>query len=219
MQLLNNAHLIPINIVNMNIYSLKYLLLLIFISIFTASCISKKEIPVWNNATFDATISKAPIYMELDKQKEFYSAYEEQDSLLKRTSDVKYASGNTMNVKDIHTLKINNCRAYYHQTDTLLIDIGLKTGLGGTGFIIRYKDKKFYTKPYYYTDVIIPGEQAPNYKIAYQKLTLDKPVYKTGDSLYGYISFKSIKTDKNNNKTEHWGKGYFRTRIKATGNQ
>lgn len=213
----NVVHLMPINIVYMNIYSLKHLLLLIFISIFIASCISKKERPVWNNVLFDATISKSPIYMELDKQKDFFSAHEKQDSLLKRTSDVKYVSGK-LNITDTNSMKLNNCRAYYHHSDTLLIDIGVNSGLGGFGFLIRHKDKKFYTEPYYYTDLYIPDEPEPNYKIVYQQLTLDKYVYKPGDSLYGYINFKSIETDKDNNKTEHWGKGYFRTRIKATDN-
>jgi hypothetical protein len=195
----------------MNIYSLKYLLLLIFLSIFTASCISKKERPVWNNATFDATISMAPIYTQLDKQKEFFSAHEKQDSLSKKTSAVKYVS------KNINTDGINNCRAYYNQSDTLWIDIGISTGLGATGFIIKYKNKKFYTDPYYFTD-LITDEPEPTYKIVYQQLTLNKSVYKSGDSLYGHISFKSIETDNNNNKSEHMGKGYFRTIVTATRN-
>lgn len=196
----------------MNIYSLKYLLLLTFLSILTASCISKKEHPVWNDATFDATIKNAPGYTQLDKQKEFFSAHEDQDSIAKKSSGVKYVSGD-MNIEGY-----NNCRSYYHQSDTLRIDIGIATGLGATGFIINYKNKKFYTEPYNFMD-IITDEPDPTYKIVYQKLTLDKSAYKPGDSLYGYIIFKSIETDHNNNKTEHSGKGYFRTRIKATPNE
>jgi len=184
----------------MNIYSLEYLLLLIFLSIFTTGCISKKDPPVWNDVTFDATISRAPVYTQLDKQKELFSAHEKQDSLSKKTSAVKYTSAN-MNGEGI-----NNCRARYHQSDTLWIDIGIATGLGATGFNIKYKNRKFYTQPYYFTD-LITDEPDPTYKIVYQKLTLDKSAYKPGDSLYGYIIFKSIETDHNNNKTEHSGKG------------
>lgn len=196
----------------MNIYSLKYLLLLTFLSILTASCISKKDPPVWNDTTFDATIKNTPGYIQLDKQKEFFSAHEKQDSTCKKTSGVKYVSGN-MNIEGY-----NNCRAWYHQSDTLWINIGIATGLNGTGFTIKYKNKKFYTEPYYWTD-LITDEPDPTYKIVYQKLTLDKSAYKSGDSLYGYINFKSIETDNNNHKTEHWGKGYFRTKIKATRNE
>jgi hypothetical protein len=196
----------------MNTYSLKYLHLLTFIFISTASCISKKDPPVWNNATIDATISKSPAYIELDKQKEFFSFHEKQDSLLKKTSEVKYVS------KNINSEGFNNCRAFYNKSDTLWIDIGIATGFTATGFNIKYKDKTFYTQPYYFTDVIT-DEPAPNYKIAYQKLTLDKSVYKPGDSLYGYINFKSIETDNNNNRSEHLGKGYFRAKVKATRDQ
>jgi hypothetical protein len=192
----------------MNIYCLKHLHLLIFISIFNTSCISKKVPPVWNDVTFDATISRAPVYTQLDKQKEFFSAHEEQDSLLKKTSAVKYVSG------EMKVEGTNNCRAYFHRSDTLRIDIGIASGLGAVGFNIKYKDRKFYTEPYYFTDVIT-DEPDPTYKIVYQKLTLDKSAYKPGDSLYGYIIFKSIETDHNNNKTEHSGKGYFRTIVKT----
>lgn len=186
---------------------------LIFFSILIANCTSKKDLSIWNKATFDASISRAPIYIQLDKQKELFSAFEKQDSLFKKTSDVEYSSGKPMSVGEFNNLKVNNCRAYYHQSDTLAINIGIGTGFGGQGFIILYKDKKFYTEPYFSTDVIIPGEPESVYKIVYQKLILDKPTYKLGDSLYGYINFKSIEIDKNKGTTEHWGKGYFRTRI------
>jgi hypothetical protein len=36
----------------------------------------------------------------------------------------------------------------------VLIDIGIGTGFGGLGFIIRYSDKNFYTEPYFVTDAI-----------------------------------------------------------------
>lgn len=68
-----------------------------------------------------------PIYIQLDKQKELFSALETQDSLLKRTSDVEYSSGKTMVVEEFNNLKVNNCRAYYIQSDTLSINIGMGT--------------------------------------------------------------------------------------------
>ena len=191
----------------------RHLSFLIVFSIFLTSCNSKNNKSVWSIAIFDTNISKAPIYAQLDKQKELFSAFEKQDSLMRRTSDVEYSTGKTMNVGEFNNLKVNNCRAYYHQSDTLSIDIGIGTGFGGRGFRIEYKDKRFYAEPYFSTDVIIPGEPDPTYKIVYQKLTLDKSNYKPGDSLYGYIDFKADETNKDNKATEHWGKGYFRARI------
>jgi hypothetical protein len=136
---------------------------------------------------------------------------EEQDSLMKRTSDVEYF-GREKLYKEYS--KLNNCRAFFFKSDTLSINIGISSSHAGDGFIIKYKDKKFYTKPYYWDDVIMPGEVEPTYKIVYQKLTLDKINYKEGDSLYGKIEFKSIETDEYLKKTEHFGKGSFRTKIK-----
>jgi hypothetical protein len=191
----------------------QHLSFLIIFSIFLTSCNSKNNKPVWSMATVDTNISKASIYAQLDKQKELFSAFEKQDSTMRRTSDVEYSTGKAKNVGEFNNLKVNNCRAYYHESDTLSIDIGIGTGFGGQGFRIEYKNKMFYTEPYFFTDVVIPDEPAPTYKIVYQKLVLDKPLYELGDSLYGHIDFKSTETDKDKNKIEHWGKGYFRTRV------
>jgi hypothetical protein len=62
--------------------------------------------------------------------------------------------------------------------------------------------------------VHIDDEIEPTHKLIYQKLTLDKPNYKLGDSLYGKIEFKSIETDSNGETKEHFGKGNFRTKVK-----
>jgi hypothetical protein len=51
--------------------------------------------------------------------------------------------------------------------------------------------------------------------VVYQRLTLDRPLYKRGDSVYGRIDFKSIEIDQNKNKREHSGKGYFRAKVKG----
>ena len=86
-------------------------------------------------------------------------------------------------------------------------------GFGGWGFIVNYRDKKFYAEPYYSTDVIIPDEPKPVFNLVYQNLTLDKPVYNVGDSLYGKVSFKSIETDHDGSKIDHSGEGYFRAVV------
>jgi hypothetical protein len=107
---------------------------------------------------------------------------------------------------------MNNCRAIFIHSDTLSINIGISNGFSGWGFTIFYKDKKYYTEPYYFTDAEIPGFES-TYKIVYQKLALDKANYKVGDSLYGKIDFKSIETTKDKKRFEHFGKGYFRAKV------
>lgn len=167
----------------------------------------------WDTVEINPTICQNLIYKELDKQPELFSLLEKQDSLMKRTSDVAYFSGHKLNLQDNKYSKFNNCRAYFFHSDTLSINIGIGNGFGGQGFIIKYKNKRFYTEPYFSTDVIIEGEVEPTYKIVYQKLILNKSNYSLGDSLYGHIDFKSIETDKDKNTTEHFGKGYFRTKV------
>ena len=191
---------------------------LILAVVFLTNCNHKSnqwnEIDQWDEVKIDPEISKDSIYRQLDEQAEIFSMLEEQDSLMKRTSDVEYF-GREKLYKNYS--KFNNCRAFYFKSDTLSINIGISSGHAGDGFIINYKDKKFYTKPYSWDDVIMPGEVEPTYKIVYQKLTLDKPNYKLGDSLYGRIEFKSIETDEYLKKTEHSGKGNFRTKVKKLG--
>jgi len=221
----------------------QHLFLLIVVSFFIKSCISrddkpaknkaaiesivsepphysqpekKNDKPVWNLATFDPKISKAAIYAQLDKQEELYSAFEIPETLTKKTSDVEYSAGKKRNVGKFNNLKVNNCHAYFYQSDTLFINIGIGNGFSSQGFLIKFKHKKFYTEPYYFTDLIIPDEPEPKFKIVYQKLILNKPTYNTGDSLYGYIDFKSIEIIKGSKTKEHWGKGYFRARVTET---
>ena len=192
---------------------LRRLPFLLFFIIFFTNCNLKNHQTQWDNVTIDANISEVPIYRQLDKESEIFSAFEKMDSSMKRTSDVEYLTGKKINTGEYSNSKYNNCRAYFFNSDTLSINIGIGNGFGGQGFIINYKSNKFYTEPYFSTDVIYPSEVEPAYKIVYQKLILDKATYSLGDSLYGHIDFKSIEADKENNKTEHFGKGYFRTKI------
>ena len=187
---------------------------LILMILMLSNCNKKETQNQWDKASIDPNISKELIFKKLDKQKEIFSGLDNKDSLGKRTSDVSYFSGKKINLNDTKYSKFNNCRAYYFFNDTLSINIGFSNGFTGRGFIIKYKNKKFYTEGYYSTDVIIEGEIEPTHKIVYQKLTLDKTNYKVGDSLFGKIEFKSIEKDNNNQETtEHFGKGYFRTKV------
>ena len=190
---------------------------LILTVVFLTNCDHKNnrenEINQWDEINVDPSISKNSIYRQLDKEEEIFSAFEE-GSLMKRTSDVEYF-GREKLYKNLS--KFNNCRAFFFKSDTLSINIGISSGHAGDGFIIKYKGKKFYTEPYSWTDAIMIGEDGPKYEIVYQKLTLDKISYKVDDSLYGKIEFKSIETSEHFGKTEHFGKGSFRTKVKKLG--
>lgn len=187
--------------------------ILFVISSLIVNCNYHEEITKWNEVKINPEINKDSIYEVLDKQPEIFSVFEKQDSLMKRTSDVAYFIGNKRNPKDSQYAKVNNCRAYFYHSDTLSINIGIGNGFGGNGFVVRYKDNSFYTEPYFFTDIIIENELVPTYNSIYQKLTLNKAHYSPGDSIYGRIEFKSIETNRDNEKTEHFGIGNFRAKI------
>lgn len=220
-------------------YTLKHLSLLVFLPVLFINCNSKKApsqwdkervevnspkndnyspektIPKWNEAEIKDSISKASVYARLDSQNEIFSVFEKQDTLMKRTSDVAYFfTGEKIDLKDSGYSKLNNCKAYYFHSDTLLINIGIGNGLTDRGFVIRYKNRNFYTEPYFSTDIVMEHQKEPIYKILYQKLILDKAHYKIGDSLYGRIEFKSIETTTDNRKQEHFGIGNFRAKVR-----
>ncbi len=195
-----------------NLNDIKRLFLVIIIVSLT-NCNTKQETDKWDNVKINSNISKESIYSTLDKQEEIYG-FELEDSLMKRTSDVAYFSGEKINLLDDKYSKLNNCRAQFNKSNILIINIGISNGFSGWGFTISYRNKKFYTEPYSFTDMVIPDEVEPTYQIIFQKLTLDKANYKLGDSLYGRLEFKSIETDKENKKIEHFGIGNFRTKVK-----
>ena len=178
------------------------------------SCQSGRQDVRWNTAGIDKSIAGNPAYKQLDKESEVFSVVEDKDTSMKRTSGVSYFTRGHINLSDSNSARRNNCRAYFYRGDTLSINIGIGDGFGGWGFIISYKDKRFYTRPYFATDTHSPGESKPVYKIVYQNLTVDKSVYKIGDSLYGEIDFKCFETS-DKGKIEHSGKGYFRAKVRA----
>src|SRR5260370_35462988 len=92
----------------------------------------------WSEAKIDDQISYDSVYKLLDKQNEIFSALENHDSLMKRTSDVAYFSGEIANLNNFDYCKLNNCRSYFLRSDTLIINIGIGNGFGGHGFIIQY---------------------------------------------------------------------------------
>jgi hypothetical protein len=190
-------------------------LLILFVSVFLIRCDDKRQHHQWETATVDSMIATNDAFKQLNKEMEVFSALENQDSSAKRSSGVLYFTKGHVNLSDSNSAKLNNCRAFFFHSDTLYINIGIGNGFGGWGFIINYKNNKFYTEPYYSNDVIIEGEPEPVYEIIYQKVTLDKFNYKIGDSLFGKIDFKAIEIGPGNTKFKHKGNGYFRTKVKT----
>ncbi|XWW44941.1 hypothetical protein JYG30_19715 [Fibrella sp. USSR17] len=153
------------------------------------------------------------VYEQMENENEVFSFGENQDLSMKRTSSVAYFTKGHMNYSDSSFARLNNCRAYFLKNGILIINIGIGDGFSNRGFMIHHNGKQFYTEPYHSTDVVIPDEPEPVYEIVYQKLTLDKPVYEVGDSLYGNIDFKAIEIDREGSEFSHDGKGYFRTKV------
>jgi hypothetical protein len=188
---------------------------LVLILAFMISCRENKQKQQWDTADIDTNLNKNPAFSQLDNQVEIFSAFMKHDTTSKRTSAVYYFTKGHVNLQDSNSARLNHCTANFSSNDDKLsINIGIGNGFGAYGFIINYKNKKFYTKPYYTTDSELPDKTKPSFKVLYQKLILDKSSYKPGDSLYGKINFKTIEIDKNGNKIDHSGNGYFRTIVR-----
>ena len=184
--------------------------LFVFLLLCFSSCQKGKTIK-WDHVIFEKRISDQPVYQKMNTQKEILAIYEH-DTTLRRTSDVTYII-DYGSKKPVTSSKFFNCRAYYLNPEILTINIGLGSGLSGEGFIINYKDGKFYTEPYFYTDLDSETRKESVYKVVRQTLTLDKSKYNAGDSLYGKINFHILEINKDSIQAEHRGDGYFRTKI------
>lgn len=189
------------------------ILLFFIFSQLTSCTFTPKDNNIWNEVIIDPTISKGSVYKELNKYPERFSVLEKQDTLMKRTSAVEYIINRKMNPGEYKNPQPNNCRAFFINTDTLLIDIGMGNGFGGSGFTIKLSNKQFYTQPYFSTDVINLNEPPTEYKTEFQSLILDKDSYHFGDSLYGKIDFKASELSDDSTVIEHYGIGFFRTKI------
>ena len=142
-----------------------------------------------------------------------------------KTSHVKYFK---LVRKDkehwIQDKSINNCQVSIPKSDSLLIRIGYDfIGLGGSGFVINLKNRKFYVLPYEHSSCSSSMWPRPEYKIRIQELVLDKPSYNIGDSLYGRVYFhitetrnykKKYSMSPHKSKIEHYASGNFRAIVK-----
>lgn len=196
---------------------MKYKLRFYFIGclLLLASCKHKQfEKPVWNTISLEPSIAKSPIYKALDKQKDFRTMFDVgADASRPKSSNVSYRNNRNRSITDTTFARLNNCRSYL-VNDTLNINVGINSGFASDGFIIKCYERQFTVLPYYQTDAILldDGRKPTTFKVLNQSVTLNKPAYRLGDSVYGKVSFKIIETTAGR-KITHIGYGYFRAKV------
>ncbi len=183
---------------------------IILILLFNVSCYSNRISKEWKDVEINPTIRLEPTFKLLDSQLEVFDFNEIVDSSVAKSSGVEYVIED-LNF-DISRTFTAKCNAFF-DNDLLKIQTISSNGYGGEGFIIYYKKGKFLIKEAGYTDELSLKE--PRQEILYQNLILEKKHYSENDSLYGYVDFKIEKTDLDNFKSLHIGKGYFRTVINS----
>lgn len=174
------------------------------------SCKSTKtsDLSGWSNASFNNAISENLVFQSLYNSPQTIFTFNDANG--KDTCGVACMDENARE----HSF---NPSAYYRchaiiDSDTLFIDIGSNSPWSGTGFTIQYAGGKFATKPYCWThnNPVIPVR---NDTIINQKLVLQKSNYKTGDSLFGKVSFDII-GDYQGEKKKYNRQGTFRAKVK-----
>ncbi|MFT4203482.1 MAG: hypothetical protein QM610_06160 [Chitinophagaceae bacterium] len=165
----------------------------------------------WGFVKIDSNLVKDREYKDLDKEEEIYSLYETEIPNAKRSSGVFYTTDDRDSLDTF--ARYFNCRAYLDSNNQLLIKVGIGGGGGARGFTITYRNKRFYTKPFYFTDVVYDNEVKPTYSISHQYLSLNKSIYRVGDSLYGKIDFKIFEMSGENINRVHLALGYFRSKV------
>jgi len=180
------------------------------------SCVVNKK-SNWSDASFDSSYSKDKITSTLllgDVVPSLGTQFPN-GKPINKSSDVHYVHINSIR----HGVGVSNenyCTVNF-KSDTLCIRIGISYDPGiSTGFHILYKDKKFYTIPFYADSHIINGNfQKPVYEVKDQELILDKDHYNPGDSLYGHIYFHITEKYEGmkDRDVEQYASGYFRGKI------
>lgn len=87
----------------------------------------------------------------------------------------------------------------------------------GSSFYLHISGDSFYFEPQITYPLRISGEKI-SYRVTKQKLTLNKPAYKIGETIMGYVDAEFIETvsvpNKGTKKHTFYLKGYFRTPLK-----
>jgi|SRR5687768_1173213 len=187
----------------------------LMVTIILISCNCKKtsqnQKTNFETAKFDPAISNYPVYQEMQKVKECFNIFETDSSF--KTSSIQYCI--LWENRDMFSCSEKYyCNSYSKGSDTLKISIGNADGYSGKGFQILYKDEEFKIMPFTWTHNMPDYQLKPVVEIKDQSLVLNKKQYKTGDSLFGKVNFHFV-VEEFGERTEHFGKGYFRTQVMA----
>lgn len=159
----------------------------------------------WNKISYDENIYKSKGIKILDK-KIFHNFLINSDSTKVKTDFEIFE-----NKSDTVSSRFNSTLNTKYSN---LIILRFNSGDGYSGIninVLKYKNY-FYTTAESYTDVVSASDflESEPYIIKKQKLTLNKSVYKKGDSIYGKIELEIKFTP---NDSIYNAKGYFRSLI------
>src|SRR5258705_7572775 len=112
----------------------------------------KSSIKVGNTVLFSVenNLANNPAFTNLNKQKEIRDLLD-MDTSKRRTSVVNYCIQYRDRAAKTCSNE-NNCKAFFFNSDTLEISIGIGGLFGRRGFSISYKDGKFQIRPFYMVD-------------------------------------------------------------------
>ena len=99
------------------------------------------------------------------------------------------------------------CNASIVENDTLNIWLNNYNGYFGNGVLAQVFDNRFRIKST--TPKVIKGIKFENYELKSQELILNKPSFRKGDSLFGYLNFECVVDSSKTKKIS----GYFKTII------
>lgn len=159
----------------------------------------------WNKIDYDENINKSKGIKILNK-KIFQNFFINSDSAKIKTDFELFE-----NISDTVSFKFNSSNNPQHP-NLLFLQFNSGDGYYGVNInVLKYKNY-FYTTAESYTDVISTFDflESEPYIIKKQKLTLNKSVYKKGDSIYGKIELEIKFTP---NDSIYNAKGYFRSLI------
>ena len=90
-------------------------LILAFFATNILNCNMKEKEYKWDSAAINTNISKNPVYKTLDTKAEFFTPFEKNDTLKKKTSDVAYTPFGKEHLKDDFS-KTNKCKVFLIRT-------------------------------------------------------------------------------------------------------
>ncbi len=175
----------------------------------------------WDVFQIDTSLKHLPVFKKLDSVPEIQQMFEQLEEGQKRSVAMDHYETELGYVSDAASAYVTRnfsevlvCHAYLNRDeDTLWLNIGFGTGFSGWGTTVYITKNVFKTMPYYFDDIVDMDEKEPlNFPFS-QSLILNRRHYKMGDSIFGYVGFKSIYYNEYEIPSKHNVKGFFRTKV------